>query len=95
MALSGGRWSAADATGDLPAGAWVRSLAIDPSNPSVAYIGHLSGAFRGTSANGKTWTWQRVTDGLPSVEVTDIAVSVKNNAVYLATWGRGLYQVAK
>lgn len=93
--LRGNVWTGADATGNLPEGAWVRSLAIDPMNPNVAFVGHLTGAFRGTSTDGRNWNWQRVEDGLPSVEVTDIAVSAKSSSAYLATWGRGLYQISK
>jgi photosystem II stability/assembly factor-like uncharacterized protein len=88
-------WDFSDLTGSLPDGAWLRSLAVDPSSGSIIYVGHRAGAFRGVSADGKTWNWSRTEDGLPSVEVTDIAVSKATGAVYYATWGRGLYEVMK
>lgn len=88
-------WTFADYTGNLPEGAWVRSLAVDPGSDNIIYVGHLAGAFRGASADGKTWVWTRNEDTLPSVEVTDIAVSSATGTVYYATWGRGLYTVMK
>jgi len=90
-----GGWDFSDLTGNLPDGAWLSSLAVDPSSGDVIYVGHRAGAFRGISADGKTWTWTRTEDGLPAVEVTDIAVSKATGEVYYATWGRGLYEVMK
>jgi photosystem II stability/assembly factor-like uncharacterized protein len=85
----------ADLTGDLPEGTWLRSLAVDPSSANVLFVGHRAGAFRGVSADGKSWKWVRTEDGLPAVEVTDIAVSSSTGEVYYATMGRGLYEVMK
>jgi photosystem II stability/assembly factor-like uncharacterized protein len=89
-----GKWLFQDITGNLPDGAWLHAMAVDPANRNVIYVSHKAGAFRGVSTDsGKTWTWTRTEDGLPSVEVMDIAVSPTTGTVYYATWGRGLYQV--
>ena len=88
------KWLFQDITGNLPDGAWLHALAVDPANRNIIYVSHKAGAFRGVSADsGKTWTWTRTEDGLPAVEVMDIAVSPMTGTVYYATWGRGLYQV--
>ena len=89
-----GKWLFQDITGNLPDGAWLQAMAVDPANKNVVYVSHKAGAFRGVSTdNGKTWNWTRTEDGLPSVTVTDIAISSITGTVYYATWGRGLYQV--
>jgi len=94
LANSSGKWIFQDITGNLPDGAWLHALAVDPANRNVVYVSHKAGAFRGVSTDsGKTWTWTRTEDGLPEVEVMDIAVSPITGTVYYATWGRGLYQV--
>lgn len=92
---SGDSWSFADLTGDLPEGAWLRAMAVDPANQNIVYVSHRAGAFRGISADGKTWKWARTEGGLPGVEVTDIAISPATGRVYYATWGRGIYEVVK
>jgi photosystem II stability/assembly factor-like uncharacterized protein len=94
LAVNNG-WAFSDLTGDLPAGAWLRALAVDPANSNIIYVSHKAGAFRGVSADGKNWKWARTEDGLPEVEVTDIAISPSTGRVYYATWGRGLYEVMK
>lgn len=90
-----GKWVFADITGDLPAGAWLKDIAVDPANQNIVYVSHLAGAFRGISKDGKTWSWSRTEDGLPEVEVMDIAISPATGRVFYATWGRGLYEVKK
>jgi photosystem II stability/assembly factor-like uncharacterized protein len=94
LANGSGKWIFQDVTGNLPAGAWLHAMAVDPANRNVIYVSHKAGAFRGVSADsGKTWTWTRTEENLPSVEIMDIAVSPITGTVYYATWGRGLYQV--
>jgi len=94
LSNNSGKWLFQDITGNLPDGAWLHALAVDPANRNVIYVSHKAGAFRGVSADsGKTWSWTRTEDGLPAVEVMDIAVSPITGTVYYATWGRGLYQV--
>ena len=94
LANGSGKWLFQDITTNLPEGAWLHSLAVDPANRNVIYVSHKAGAFRGVSNDsGKTWSWTRTEDGLPAVEVMDIAVSPITGTVYFATWGRGLYQV--
>jgi photosystem II stability/assembly factor-like uncharacterized protein len=93
---STGKWVFSDITTNLPEGAWLHALAVDPTNRNIIYVSHKAGAFRGVSNDsGKTWNWTRTEDGLPAVEVMDIAVSPITGTVYYATWGRGLYQVTK
>ncbi len=95
LTLANNGWAFSDLTGDLPEGAWLRALAVDPANDNVIYVSHRAGAFRGISSDGKTWKWARTEGGLPAVEVTDIAISATTGRVFYATWGRGLYEVVK
>jgi photosystem II stability/assembly factor-like uncharacterized protein len=94
LSNNSGKWLFEDITGNLPEGAWLHALAVDPANRNIIYVSHKAGAFRGVSTDsGKTWTWTRTEDGLPEVEVMGIAVSPTTDTVYYATWGRGLYQI--
>ena len=88
-------WTFADITGNLPDGAWPVALAVTPVNTNTIYVSHKAGAFRGDSADGKSWVYTRTEDGLPAVTVTDIAISPSNGKVYYATMGRGLFEVTK
>jgi hypothetical protein len=55
---------------------------------STLYVGTDVGVFRST--NGGT-TWRTAGNGLPNVPVTDLEYHAASNALYAATFGRGIY----
>jgi hypothetical protein len=55
---------------------------------SALYVGTDVGVFR--SANGGA-TWRTAGNGLPNVPVTDLEYRAASNALYAATFGRGIY----
>lgn len=73
---------------DLPRGEVVRTLAEDLVNPDLLYVGTETGLFL-TADRGRHW--MRVTANLPTVPVYEIAIHPRDNALLLATHGRGIW----
>jgi photosystem II stability/assembly factor-like uncharacterized protein len=73
---------------DLPKGEVVRTLAEDLVNPDLLYLGTETGLFV-TTDQGRHW--MRVTANLPTVPVYEIAIHPRDNALLLATHGRGIW----
>jgi photosystem II stability/assembly factor-like uncharacterized protein len=72
---------------NIPAGS-VNVIREDPSSPDVLYVGTDFGAFV-TTTGGREW--QVLGGGLPSVQVSDLAVHPRDNVIVAATYGRGMY----
>lgn len=72
----------------LPAGHTVTTVAEDPKNPSVLYVGTEFGLFVSLDNGGR---WQRVRSGLPTVPVHEIVFHPRDNDMILATHGRSLW----
>jgi photosystem II stability/assembly factor-like uncharacterized protein len=76
-------------------GACFFRIAVDPTNPNLAYGATNVGLYRTT--NGGT-SWTQLTSGLPAISATvlactDIAVHPSNHDVaYAAFWGSGIYK---
>jgi photosystem II stability/assembly factor-like uncharacterized protein len=71
-------------TGWNPGIGRVNEIAVDPKNDSIVYAGTPQGGLWKTSDLGKNWT--PLTDHLPSLGVSGIAINPKNTAtIYLAT----------
>ena len=73
---------------DLPAGEVARTITEDLKNPDVLYLG----TERGLSVSfdrGKAW--QRVKASLPTVPIYEITLHPRDNAMLLATHGRGIW----
>jgi len=85
VSTNGGRnW--ADVTGGLPDRS-ITSIAVDPSNPSIAYLtvsGFTTGHVFRTTNTGETWT--DVSGSLPDVPASALLVDPSDsNTIYLGT----------
>ncbi|MFZ1729399.1 MAG: T9SS type A sorting domain-containing protein [Bacteroidota bacterium] len=76
--------------GDLPV-APINTLALDPSNDSVIWIGTDLKVFV-TSNMGRNW--EVLGDGLPIVSVMDLSYHAPSGRLFAATHGRGIYELA-
>ena len=62
----------------------VNIIHVDPSNPNTIYLGSPAGGIWKSTNNGTTWT--PLTDELPQIGVSGIAVDYSNsNTIYIAT----------
>jgi len=74
--------------GNLPKGEVVRCITEDLKNADVLYLGTETGLWVSTD-RGKGWT--RVRANLPTVPVYEITLHPRDNAMILATHGRGIW----
>jgi len=74
--------------GDLPKGQVARTITEDLKNPDVLYLGTETGLFV-TLDRGRSW--QRVKANLPTVPVYEITLHTRDDAMLLATHGRGVW----
>ncbi len=74
--------------GNLPPDGPVHVIRADPRNKDLFYVGTEFGLF--LSLDGGT-TWQRQTNGLPTVAVHDVLVHPRDRELVVATHGRGIY----
>jgi len=82
----GATWS--DATGDLPSHP-VNALAIDPVMPTVWYAGSDRGLWS-TMDGGSHWHfWQ----SFPYVVVRDLEIQTTLRRLFVATYGRGVWEI--
>ncbi len=70
------------------AGQVARTIAEDLKNPDVLYLGTETGLFVSTD-RGRSWT--RVGAALPTVRIDEIVLHPRDNAMLLATHGRGIW----
>lgn len=77
-----------DLSGDLPPGHVVYSIVEDPVDPQLLFVGTEFGVF--FSPNGGT-NWVKLTGGIPTIAVRDIAIQEREQDLVLATFGRGIY----
>jgi len=74
--------------GNLPERGSVYSLAEDHVDRNLLFAGTEFGLFV-TLDGGKKWT--RLSNGLPTIQVRDLAIQKDANDLVLATFGRGFY----
>ena len=74
--------------GNLPRGEVARTITEDQKSADVLYLGTETGLYL-TFDRGKTWT--RVRGNLPTVPVYEITLHPRENAMLLATHGRGIW----
>ncbi|NOT61272.1 MAG: hypothetical protein HOP19_13725, partial [Acidobacteria bacterium] len=74
--------------GDLPAGEVARTITEDLKNPDVLYLGTERGLYVSVD-RGKQWL--RVKGSLPTVPIYEITLHPRDNAMLLATHGRGIW----
>ena len=82
----GASWKSIAAT--LPRGEVARTITEDQKNADVLYLGTETGLYL-TLDRGKTWT--RVRANLPTVPVYEITLHPRDNAMLVATHGRGIW----
>ena len=71
---------------DVPAGAVLH----DPEDPSGVYVGTDIGVFHSATGGG---AWTRLSDGLPTVAVVDLAARPGTGRLVAATHGRGMFEL--
>ena len=74
--------------GDLPERGTVYALACDPKDPDLLFAGTEFGAF---ATRDRGAHWLRLSGGLPTIQVRDLAIQGRENDLVLATFGRGFY----
>ena len=74
--------------GDLSAPEFVYSLAEDPVDPALLFVGTEFGVFF-TRDGGEQWI--KLKGGLPTIAVRDIDIQERASDLVLATFGRGIY----
>ncbi len=74
--------------GDLPANGPVYALAEDYKNPDLLFAGTEFGVYVTFDGGAK---WHRLTGGLPTIAVRDIAIQKQQDDLILGTFGRGVY----
>jgi photosystem II stability/assembly factor-like uncharacterized protein len=57
---------------------------------TTLYVGTDVGVFRSTNGGG---TWRSAGSKLPNVPITDLEYRTASNALYAATFGRGMYML--
>lgn len=82
----GNTWTAIQ--NDLPIRGSVYSIAQDHIDPNLLFVGTEFGCF--TSVNGGK-NWVKLSAGLPTICVRDMAIQRRENDLVLGTFGRGFY----
>jgi hypothetical protein len=69
---------------------WVRLIVLDPSDPSISYVGIINQGLFKSSDYGTSWT--EISTGLPTREVESVAVDPTDSKVlYVGTHNDGLF----
>jgi titin len=91
MTTTGGSGGWTDLTGNLPAGDWTNSIAVDwrPATP-VLYVATARGVYQSADLGG---TWSRFGEALPNSPVTDLQLVPGLNVLAAATYGRGVWEI--
>ena len=74
--------------GDLPARGTVYCVAEDHVEPNLLFAGTEFGLF--VTVDGGT-KWQRIKNGLPTIQVKDLAIQRGQNDLVIGTFGRSIY----
>ncbi|HXA66054.1 MAG TPA: hypothetical protein VNV82_12925 [Bryobacteraceae bacterium] len=78
----------ASISGNLPENGAVYALAEDPVNPKLLFAGTEYGLYFTTIGGEK---WIKLTGGLPTIQVRDLAIQKRENDLVVGTFGRGIY----
>ncbi|MCD4843341.1 MAG: hypothetical protein K8R25_02530 [Methanosarcinales archaeon] len=69
----------------------IRSIVIDPTNPSIVYTGHTNGRIYKSTNKGSSWS--KKSSGLGSSEVLQIVINPSSpNIVYAVQKNNGIYK---
>ena len=82
----GKSWSSI--SGNLPENGAVYALAEDHVNPKLLFAGTENGLYFTTIGGEK---WIKLTGGMPTIQVRDLAIQKRENDLVVATFGRGFY----
>lgn len=85
---AGKAWSSI--AGDLPARGTVYCMAEDHLDPDLLFCGTEFGLYVTLDCGKK---WHRIKNGLPTIQVKDLAVQRKMNDLVIGTFGRGIYVI--
>lgn len=80
----------ATVAGTLPERGTVYCLAEDPTDPNLLFCGTEFGLFCAIDGGKK---WHAMKNGLPTIQVKDLAVQKHNHDLVVATFGRGFYVI--
>lgn len=84
-------WTAVSGSGNLLPEAPVNGIAYDPFNPGTWYVASDVGLFMTTSYG---YNWANMSPlGLPNVHCEDVAVHPATHALYVGTFGRGIWKI--
>ena len=72
---------------NIPAGP-VNVIREDPRNANVLYVGTDFGVFVSTNGGAR---WEVLGGNLPSVQVSDLQISARDNVIVISTYGRGMW----
>ena len=75
-------------TSNLPDRHLVWRIEQDHVKPSLLFLGTEFGVFTSLDAGGK---WHKLSNGMPTIAVRDIAIQKRENDLVCATFGRGFY----
>lgn len=75
-------------THNLPAFGNVRSFAEHHANPNLLFVGTEMAVYVSVDGGG---SWSRIQGGMPTVRVDDLAIHPRDNALVVATHGRGFW----
>ena len=75
-------------TGDLPERGSVYTLKQDHKNPDILFCGTEFGCFVTLNGGDK---WLKLGSGLPTIAIRDIEIQTDEDALVLASFGRGFY----
>lgn len=73
---------------NLPTFGNVRAFAEHHANPDLLFVGTEMAVFTSTDGGG---AWTRIRGGMPTVRVDDLATHTRDNALVVATHGRGFW----
>ncbi len=82
----GRSWS--NISNDLPEFGSVRAFVEHPGNPDLVFVGTEIAPF--VSLDGGD-SWNRMENGMPPVPIHDLKIHARDNALVIATHGRGFY----
>ena len=74
--------------GNLPERGTVYVVIDDPIDPDLLYAGTEFGLYY-TADGGKKWS--KLGSGIPTIQVRDLAIQQRDDALVVATFGRGFY----
>lgn len=74
--------------GDLPENGAVKAFVQDHVDPNLLFVGTEFGVFVSMDGGGK---WVKLTGGMPTISVHDLAIQKRENDLIVGTFGRGIY----